>query len=683
MDQENPQQNIPYESISSSMPTFESFTSQQNVILEDETIDVETIGDEDKKRKRKAPSNPRKPKVECWKFFDQKFEKDDDGVIIKMAYCKWRPAFFKADSRKHGTRHLNDHYPNCDSNPDVEKIKKQKQLAFKKKISENDEGGTSSGTLETWKYDEKKIKDSLIKLIVHAELPFKFVEHPAFIKFSSDMQPRFNMPSRFKIARDISKFYLEERNRLFKFLSKDSTTVHLTTDTWTSSCKRMNFMVLTAHFIDEDWVMHKRIINFRPIHSHRGVDIGRALLECITGWGLKNVMTVTVDNVASNDKAIEYLVENLPTKYDNGKHFHIRCMAHILNLIVQVGLKTYQKQVDTIALAVKYIKHSSQRVTNFKESVEYATDSKKFLVSECPTRWNSTHDMLKTAIELKDAFLDYDFKNSSFARDLEETPKRADFEVCRKVVQFLEKFKGTTELVSNVSSPVAHLWFGEVLDIDKHLREWQANATFKDMIVDMRKKYDKYWGDYKKINHYMYFAVILDPTMKSEIIGYGFKHLIENGCMPMEQDEEDSQETAFDFLTPDELCKKFVQKVEKDMGSLFAIYKEKYGTTTSTELPRSTSSKSTSSRSRRGNAFLNSFKDKVGNKLSGGEDELKKYLKEPRLELEDDEDFDILTWWKVNSPRFPIVARMAKEIQEGLDKQKEEQTQGKEKNVQA
>ncbi|GKB86286.1 hypothetical protein Tco_0958558 [Tanacetum coccineum] len=31
MDQENPQQNIPYESISSSMPTFESFTSQQIV----------------------------------------------------------------------------------------------------------------------------------------------------------------------------------------------------------------------------------------------------------------------------------------------------------------------------------------------------------------------------------------------------------------------------------------------------------------------------------------------------------------------------------------------------------------------------------------------------------------------------------------------------------------------------
>ncbi|GJY07278.1 putative nucleotidyltransferase, ribonuclease H [Tanacetum coccineum] len=90
---------------------------RQTGVVEDETIDVETIGNEDKKRKRKAPSNPRKHE-------------------------------------------------------------KQKKLAFKKKISENDEGGTNSGTLETWKYDEKVIKESLIKLIVLAELPFKFGTTP-------------------------------------------------------------------------------------------------------------------------------------------------------------------------------------------------------------------------------------------------------------------------------------------------------------------------------------------------------------------------------------------------------------------------------------------------------------------------------------------------------------------------
>ncbi|PWA99745.1 zinc finger BED domain-containing protein RICESLEEPER 1 [Artemisia annua] len=147
--------------------------------------------------------------------------------------------------------------------------------------------------------------------------------------------------------------------------------------------------------------------------------------------------------------------------------------------------------------------------------------------------------------------------------------------------------------------------------------------------------------------------------MKSEIIGYGFRHLIENGFIPMEVDEE-SDETPIQFLTNEELCAKLVKKVETDMGLLFAMYKEKYGTNTSSDIPKSMSSKSTSASRRRGNAFLNSFKDAVGNKLSEGEDELTKYLKELRLELEDDEDFDILNLWKLNSPRFPIISRMEK-----------------------
>ncbi|GKD61913.1 hypothetical protein Tco_1299422, partial [Tanacetum coccineum] len=65
-----------------------------------------------------------------------------------------------------------------------------------------------------------------------------------------------------------------------------------------------------AHY--DDWVMHKRVINFKPISSHRGEDIRRKLLKCINKWGIKNVMTITVDNITSNDKALQYLVEHLP-----------------------------------------------------------------------------------------------------------------------------------------------------------------------------------------------------------------------------------------------------------------------------------------------------------------------------------------------------------------------------------
>ena len=40
--------------------------------------------------------------------------------------------------------------------------------------------------------------------------------------------------------------------------------------------------------------------------------------------------------------------------------------------------------------------------------------------------------------------------------------------------------------------------------------------------------------------------------------------------------------------------------------------------------------------------------------------ELDKYLGE---DCEDEEDdFNILTWWKVNSPRFPVLSKLARDV---------------------
>ncbi|GJW44493.1 zinc finger BED domain-containing protein RICESLEEPER 2 [Tanacetum coccineum] len=588
-----------------------------------------------------------------------------NGLLVKMAHCKFCTKVYRADSVKNGTKNMNLHYPNCDDNPMNAERLKQKKLNFMKDNNRDGEG-CSTGTLQNWKYDEKAIKSSLIELIVLAELPFKFVEHPAFIKYSKNLQPKYNLPSRHTISRDVAKFYLEEKEKLVKFLGNPNHTIHLTTDTWTSTCQKINYMVITAHFIDDDWVMHKRVINFKRINSHRGEDIGRVLLKCINGWGIKNVMTITVDNITSNDRALKYLIEHLPSMYDNGKHFHIRCMAHIINLVVKDGLKVHANEVETIGLAVKYIKSSSQRIEKFKGCIKNTCDSNRFLIAECPTRWNSTYDMLKSAIDLQDAFYNYSMKNASFSRDLNAIPRRTDFDVCQKVCDFLEKFKEKTELVSTQSSPVAHLFYSEILDIDKHLREWEFVPKFDKMVSKMRLKYDKYWGDYKKINHYMYFAVLLDPTMKSEVLGYGFRHLMENGCIP--EENEDEVDTPMEFLTDnekEEKVKELVYEVETKMGVLFALYNEKYGTkltNNSSDVQKSSSTQSSNTTRRRGNSFLNSFKSQNSIRSSGVEDELKKYLKEPILELDDEEDFDILSWWKLNSPRFPIVSKMAKDI---------------------
>ncbi|GJS73683.1 zinc finger BED domain-containing protein RICESLEEPER 2-like protein [Tanacetum coccineum] len=124
-------------------------------------------------------------------------------------------------------------------------------------------------------------------------------------------------------------------------------------------------MCLTVHYVDNEWVLRKKVLNFCPISSHRGVDIGKVVEMCLLKWGIEsNVFTITVDNATANDVAVAYL----KNKYANweksvleGKWLHVRCTAHVTNLIVQDGLSHIGKSVDCVRAAVKYVRQSPQR----------------------------------------------------------------------------------------------------------------------------------------------------------------------------------------------------------------------------------------------------------------------------------------------------------------------------------
>jgi hypothetical protein len=59
-------------------------------------------------------------------------------------------------------------------------------------------------------------------------------------------------------------------------------------------------------------------------------------------WGISIIFTVKVDNASANDTAIEYLKRKNRDKVNvilDNEFMHMRCCAHILNLIVTNGLK--------------------------------------------------------------------------------------------------------------------------------------------------------------------------------------------------------------------------------------------------------------------------------------------------------------------------------------------------------
>nr|KAJ0188773.1 hypothetical protein LSAT_V11C900464680 [Lactuca sativa] len=238
-----------------------------------------------------------------------------------------------------------------------------------------------------------------------------FVENETFIEYTNALNGKVVLPCRTTVSKRVVDYYVEEKSKLNKFFSNPITNVHLTTDCWKSSCQRSSYMVVTTHFVDKDWVMHKRVIKFKSLNSHRGEDIGRMLLTCLEEWGINNVMTITVDNATSNDKAIEFLMKKLSNLYDEGKQLHVRCMDHILSLIIKDGFDEHQSSIKCIQKAVRYIRNSTQWIQRFKECMkELNVESKKFLCNDSPTRWNSTYELLKIAVKLEKVFGKFEVK---------------------------------------------------------------------------------------------------------------------------------------------------------------------------------------------------------------------------------------------------------------------------------
>ena len=131
-------------------------------------------------------------------------------------------------------------------------------------------------------------------------------------------QPCFHIPSCTTVTRDCFDIFDEQKYKLMAVFKETQQRVFLATDTSTSK-QRINYMVITTHWIDKNGTLHKRSINFCPITSHRGEDLGKSISKCLHEWGLHHIFTVTVDNAGSNSVAITELSKQMYLLNELGK----------------------------------------------------------------------------------------------------------------------------------------------------------------------------------------------------------------------------------------------------------------------------------------------------------------------------------------------------------------------------
>jgi hypothetical protein len=488
--------------------------------------------------------------------------------------------------------------------------------------------------------DQEKYREKIAQVIVKNSYPFAFVEHDGIEDLHCFLHPHVKGISRNTAKSDVLKLYRKEKENLKCYLRSIPGKICLTSDLW-SSINTDQYMVLTAHFVNRRWELEKKVLaffHFPPPHT--GVNLAEKLLSLLRGWGIeKKIFTITLDNASNNDAMVNILKRHPsfgPSLIVDGLYFHVRCGAHVLNLIVHEGIKAVGASLDKIRVCVKYIRGSEARKMKFASCLEQLTQvTSKQLRQDMPIRWNSSYLMLDSAIGLREAFtllqdIDPHFDNLSDEEWIE----------AQKIAEFLKPFYDITTLFSGTTYPTANLYFSGVWRIQMKIKEvacvFHSEFENQDQVCCMAKrmkvKFDKYWTSYSVI---LSFAVILDPRFKLQFVEYCYGKLFGS----------DGEKLANDIL---DKLKAFFQEYLKSSKEI---------------------SGSSSQSSVRGSPQITSsdFADfgKFQSKLCGPsrkESDLQSYLDEPKLDHKKYEDLDILEYWKANEGKYPEVAMMARDV---------------------
>lgn len=68
--------------------------------------------------------------------------------------------------------------------------------------------------------------------VIGVEQSFRAVDHPAFMAFVNDLQPKYNIPSRKQVVKGVQELFLTEKANIKSVIS--NLRVSIITDTWTS-----------------------------------------------------------------------------------------------------------------------------------------------------------------------------------------------------------------------------------------------------------------------------------------------------------------------------------------------------------------------------------------------------------------------------------------------------------------
>ncbi|XP_031105630.1 zinc finger BED domain-containing protein RICESLEEPER 2-like isoform X2 [Ipomoea triloba] len=430
------------------------------------------------------------------------------------------------------------------------------------------------------KFEQERSRLDLARMIMLHGYPMAMVDHVGFKIFVKNLQPFFEFVTNSAIELDCMTIYAKEKQKIYETIHNLHGRISLAAEIWAST-DNTRYLCLTAHYIDEDWKLQKKILNFITLDVVNADDLlSEVVIKCLTDWAIdRKLFSMTFDDFSGYDDMIfrikDWLSQNKPL-LKNGELFDVRCASNVLKSIVLDVMEALRGVTLKIRESIRHVKSSQETLGKFNEiAQEVGINSERHLVLDCPMQWHSTYMMLEAALEYRGAFSLLQENDSDYKISLSEK----EWEWASSVTGYVKLFVEVTNVFAGNKYLTPNIYFPEICDIHIQLTEWcrSTDDFLGDIARKMKAKFDLYWNS---------------TSLDQEPLGQG-----------------NSPSTCT----------------------------------------------GTRDRLRGFDKFLNET-----SQTQSVASDLVKYLEEPVFPR--NYDFNILNWWKVHTPRYPILSLMARDI---------------------
>ncbi|POW02681.1 hypothetical protein PSTT_11575 [Puccinia striiformis] len=367
------------------------------------------------------------------------------------------------------------------------------------------------------------LRQAIAYLIAEADLSYLIVEHPSFINLLELLNPSVaNMEyGRQTIANEVSLLFQAHKNQLKKSL-KAVKHLSFTLDAWTSPNQKP-FMAITAHGITEDWKMLDVVVGMPTVHGeHSGENFGNMFVDRLNEMEISDsLISITADNASNNSTLARQVQRQLGKSSFAADKQLLGCMAHVINLAAQDGIKAIggsptdgkkteeQITMDQINsppsdqlddLADDHTQGASRNLQTLLTRIHglsnYVRNTPKRREAFCTAidlvSRQTPIEMLKRALDLKLVCITY---CSTQAETAKYSLTRSEWDQVAQIANFLEPLYVVTKMLCPSKAPTLSMALPIYISLIRSIYSVQSNYTASQLIpvadrmIEKLKKY--------------------------------------------------------------------------------------------------------------------------------------------------------------------------------------------------